>query len=87
MRGILLGITSLLLVGCSTTPGIEVRTVKVPVLSVEKCIQKKDIPAKPSDLEEMPFNLEVVARLALAKVAEWQAYGNKVDPVLKGCAG
>lgn len=84
MRGIAFSL--LLLGGCTTTPGIRVERVEVPIVTVEKCIQKKDIPAKPSSLEKMPFSLEVATRLSLAKLAEWQAYGNKVDPILKGCA-
>jgi hypothetical protein len=78
-----------LLAGCATpkTPGIEVRTVETVVTRVEKCIAEADIPSRPRALPKRPSkDARVLADLLLAKVRSWELYGDKVDPVLKGCA-
>ncbi len=76
----------LLLCGCTTRYGTKVETIEVPVLRVEKCVKKEDIPTRPDQLGELPSNLETAMRIALAKIADWKAYGNQVDLGLQGCA-
>jgi len=76
----------LLLAGCSHT-GIRTQFVDRPVLKVEKCIKKGDIPVQPKKLSEegMPLDLEGLAAAALAKVSEWTRYGGKADILFSGC--
>lgn len=77
-----------MLAGCSTAqPAIEVRTVDVPVLRVEKCVTGSDIPKRPSDLPKRPASISAALDLTYAKVLEWQGYGARADAVLRGCAG
>jgi hypothetical protein len=77
------------LAACATkpTPGIEVRTVEVPVIRVEKCLSPGDIPAKPKALPPRPKSAGGALDVAVAKVLEWEIYGDKAEAVLKGCAG
>ena len=79
---------ALLLAGCAhKEPGVDVRTVEVPVLRVEKCVAGKDIPKVPAALPKRPKNVSNALDLAVAKVLEYQRYAAKADAVLKGCAG
>lgn len=86
MRGaVLLG--SAVLAGCaSPQPGVEVRTVEVPVIRVERCIAESDIPRRPSNLPKRPSSISAALDLAYAKVLEWQSYGARADGALRGCA-
>lgn len=81
-------ILSALLAGCAhDQAGIDVRTVEVPVIRVERCIAAGDIPVPPADLPTRPANISAALDLAVAKVFEWQTYGAKAGAVLRGCAG
>lgn len=75
-----------LLVGCSTTkePGVRIEYVDRPVIKVEKCIKKEDVPKQPVK-EVLPDNLESAFALALAKLSEWTGYGKRVDIIVKNC--
>lgn len=88
MRGTCAGIALLALAGCAgkPLPAVEVRTVEVPVLRVEKCIAKADVPAKPAALPKRPQAIGKALDVAVAKVLEWQTYGDRADAVMKGCA-
>ena len=81
-------ILPLLLAGCAhkVQPAIEVRTVEVPVIRVEKCIALADIPKVPADLPKRPPGISAALDIAVAKVLELQTYVSKADPLLKGCA-
>lgn len=77
----------LLLAGCATAePAVRVETVEVPVIRVEKCVAKADVPELPAALPPRPSYLPAALDLALAKVLEWVSYGEKADAVLQGCA-
>lgn len=83
-------IVAISLAGCGTPkqPGIEIRTVETVVTRVEKCIDPTDVPKKPAALPRRPSSdARVLADLLLSKVRQWENYGDKADPVLKGCAG
>lgn len=78
------------LAGCASPkePGIEIRTVETVVTRVEKCIDPADVPKRPSALPRRPSSdARVLADLLLSKVRQWESYGEKADPVLRGCAG
>lgn len=78
-----------LAVGCSTPkePGIEVRTVEVPVIRVTSCLQEKDIPAKPRGLPaRRPKSISAALDVAVAAALEGQNYADKADALLRGCA-
>lgn len=77
-----------LLAGCATTaPAVRVETIEVPVIRVEKCVAASDVPTRPSALPPRPNDIRAALDLAVAKVLEWTSYGEKADPVLRGCAG
>ena len=80
---------ALLLAGCAgkSEPAVEIRTVEVPVLRVEKCVAEKDIPRVPGALPKRPTNVSSALDLAVAKVLEFQKYAAKADAVMRGCAG
>lgn len=90
MRGNSFKIVGLaLLVGaCATArpPAVQVKYVDRPILVQKECVQKGDVPSRPQSLGATPHSLEVVARLALAKVAEYEAYANKADPIMASCS-
>lgn len=78
----------LLLAGCSSTkPAVEVRTVEVPVIRVEKCVETAKVPRKPGALGKRPTVIRAAVDTLLAKVREWELYGDRADVVLRGCAG
>ncbi len=78
----------LLLAGCAAKePAVEIRTVSVPVVRVEKCVTEKDIPKVPAALPKRPKSISNALDLAVAKVLEFQKYSVKADAVMKGCAG
>jgi hypothetical protein len=81
-------ILTLLAAGCAhKEPAMQVRTVEVPVLRVEKCVAAGDVPRRPAALPKRPKSISAALDLAVAKVLEWQSYGDRADAVLKGCAG
>lgn len=78
-----------LLSSCATPPppAVQVRKVEVPVLRTEKCIEAKDIPAKPAGLPKpRPKAIGSALDIAVAKVLELLSYANKADALLRGCA-
>lgn len=78
----------LCLAGCATKPpAVEVRTVEVPVLRIEKCVAEKDIPRKPGPLPKRPKTISSALDVAVAKILEMQTYADKADALLRGCAG
>lgn len=95
MRGIIcsrltaLKLAPLLLLGaCATTqPGIRTVMVDRPVIQVEHCVKKEDVPTRPATLNSgpTPSNLEQALSLALAKISEWTRYGNRTDEILRAC--
>ena len=85
MRSIIL---CLALAGCaSAPPAVDVRTVRVPVVRVEKCLAPADVPKRPGALPKRPSTISAALDVAVAKILEWQNYGDRADAVLKGCAG
>ena len=87
MRRLLSLCGALALSGCATAQrGIEVRTVEVPVLRVETCIDEADIPRRPGPLPRRPASAVAALDIAIAKLLEWTSYGEKADALLKGCA-
>lgn len=77
----------LLLAACAhSEPAVDVRTVEVPVIRVDKCVATKDIPARPAPLPKRPKSISAAVDLLLAKVRSWELWGDKVDPLLRGCA-
>lgn len=89
MKKIVIAASALALAGCaSSQPGIDVRTVEVPVVRVEKCIAAEDVPETPPWLgRRKSRDARVLADILLARVFEWQVYGKKVEAVMKGCTG
>lgn len=87
MRMSLLAIP-VLLAACGSTPrGVEVRTIEVPVLRVEKCLSPPLIPVQPGKLPSpRPENVSRALDLSVAKVLQWEQYGGKADALLRGCA-
>lgn len=76
------------LAGCATKPpAVEVRTVQAPVIRVEKCVSPSDVPKRPDPLPKRPATISAALDIAVAKVLEWQIYGDRASAVLKGCAG
>lgn len=76
-----------LLAGCnSRKPVIDVQTVEVPVLRVERCLDKKDIPARPGPLPKRPSSVSVAVDILLGKVRNWELYGDKADASMQACA-
>lgn len=89
MRGIAFKLLPVvLLASCATTPGIKTVLVDRPVIKVEKCIKKEDVPQRPEDLKRtpMPKDLETALSVAIAKISEWTRYGNKTDEIMKNCS-
>lgn len=78
-----------LLAACNTAQsGVEIRTVEVPVLRVEKCVKTTDIPQRPARLATpRPNNASRALDLAVAKVMQWERYGGEAHALLNGCAG
>lgn len=79
---------SLLLSACAASPpAIKDVPVNVPVIQVQKCIKKSDIPTRPEPLaKSAPSDLEVALSLALAKISEWYRYGERADAAMSACA-
>jgi hypothetical protein len=65
-------------------PQIEYRTVLVdhPVA----CVNEVDIFARPAPLGANPHDARLGEPIALAKVREWERYGDHNDPKLHACA-
>ena len=77
---------ALALGGCATRqPAIEIRTVEVPVLRVETCFEKADLPKVPSGLPKRPSTVSSALDVAVAKVIEFQGYAAKADALLNIC--
>lgn len=76
-----------LLLGCGERPepGIKIQYVDRPVVTVEKCIKKEDVPTRPDKLGGTPSDLEQALSLALAKVSEFTRYANKTEIIMKNC--
>lgn len=89
MRGAIFKLMPLLLLaGCaSTQPGIRTIMVDRPVVQVEHCVNKEDVPARPAPLNTgpPPSDLEQALSVALAKISEWTRYGNRTDEILRAC--
>jgi hypothetical protein len=89
MRGVIFKLMPLLfLAGCaSTQPGIRTVMVDRPVVQVEHCVNKEDVPARPASLNTgpAPSDLEQALSVALAKISEWTRYGNRTDEILRAC--
>lgn len=89
MRGIIFKLAPLLLLGaCATTqPGLRTVMVDRPVIQVEHCVKKEDVPARPATLNSgpTPSSLDQALSLALAKLSEWTRYGNRTDEILRAC--
>lgn len=88
MRGILFSLlVGLSLCGCTTNAGIKTVFVDRPVITVEKCIKKEDVPVRPQALKDGPHptTLDQALGFAEAKVSEWTRYGDKTDVIVKGC--
>lgn len=89
MRGTLFRLLPLLLLAsCTTTKGIHTQFVDRPVITIEKCVKKEDIPTPPAPLRSQPApkDLEDMASKAMGKVGEWEQYGHKTDQILKKCS-
>lgn len=87
LRVIVVGALSGALMACSTAePGIEVRTVEVPV--PQPCLPADQIPAEPATVGHL---LNGVAAHDLAVVAEsalkLRAWGQEMHTALVACAG
>jgi hypothetical protein len=79
----------LLLAACSTTsqPGIEVRTVEVPVIELVACLAPEDIPAQPGDLERpLPVDARNLAVVLTQKLLEWRQYGVEANAAMERCS-
>lgn len=89
MRGAIFKLTPILLLGaCSATqPGIRTVLVDRPVVQVEHCLNREDVPSRPAPLntEPIPSDLEQALSVALAKISEWTRYGNTTDEILRAC--
>lgn len=76
------------LAGCATKPpAVDIRTVQVPVIRVEKCIAPGDVPKRPGPLPKRPATISAALDIAVAKVLEMTSYAEKADALLRGCAG
>lgn len=85
---ILLAVTCSALAGCQTKqPGIKVEYVDRPVVKIEKCLKKGDLPKQPGKLaaEGLPPDIERALSLSLATVSAWQRYGSETDKILERC--
>ena len=82
-------IAPLALAACSTAspPGIEVRTVEVPVLVQTPC--PGVVPARPAPLPtELPGSLEALSALLASKLVEWSGpgkYGDQAEAFFRAC--
>lgn len=88
MRIVILAL-AILSAGCARKePAVEVRTVEVPVIRVQKCLDGKDIPRKPARLASVkrPTSIKAALDLAVAKALEGETYADKADALLRGCA-
>lgn len=76
------------LAACSTPqPGIEVRTVEVPVIRTQKCLDAANVPQRPAKLQSpRPPNASRALDLAVSKVMQWERYGGEAHVLLNGCA-
>lgn len=79
--------TALTLAGCATTePGIEVRTVEVPVEVLRPCPAKA--PVRPDPGGPWPSGLLALSAALAAKLAEYSApgkYADQVDAYVAAC--
>lgn len=88
MTKILVALIPVLLTACSTVkPGIEVRTVEVPVIHTQRCIDPANVPQRPAKLQTpRPPDARRALDLAVAKVMQWERYGGEAHVLLNGCA-
>lgn len=75
----------ILLSACASKPAIEVRTVEVLKPVPVACVAAVDIPERPGPLPPRPEDARQALDLAVAKVLEWQGYGERASAVLAGC--
>lgn len=77
---------SLTLAACSTPrPGIEIRTVEVPVEVMRPCLT--EIPVRPERFDSGgETDARNLAALLTAKLLEWRQYGTEAGMALRRCA-
>lgn len=87
MRRLLVTAAMLLVSACATSqPGIEVRTVEVPVETQKPC--PGTVPQRPAKIEPLADTAEAALAQALAKLAEWSApgkYGDQAEAYFRAC--
>ena len=82
-------LAALVLAACSTTgtPGIEVRTVEVPVEVQKPC--PGIVPQRPDELARpLPTDANALAALLAAKLVEWAGpgqYGEQAESYFRTC--
>ena len=86
-RTIILCLAAALAACKSAPPAVEVRTVEVPVIRVERCLAAGDMPPQPAALPKRPGTISAALDVAVAKVLEWQSYGARAAAAMKGCGG
>lgn len=80
---------ALMLTSCTTAspPGIEVRTVEVPVEIQRPC--PGTVPVRPAPLARpLPTDAQALAALLAAKLVEWAdegKYGDQAEAYVKAC--
>lgn len=81
-------VSVVLLAACQTAqPAVEVRTVEVPVIRVQRCIDPATIPNRPAKLQSpRPPDARRALDLAVAKVMQWERYGGEAHVLMNGCA-
>lgn len=81
-------LTVLALSACATAkePGIEVRTVEVPVEVQKPC--PGTVPVRPAPIGALPTDLVALAAALGAKLAEWSdagKYGDQAESYFRAC--
>tara|TARA_Y100001951_G_scaffold88698_2_gene80467 strand:- start:7415 stop:7681 length:267 start_codon:yes stop_codon:yes gene_type:complete len=79
---------AVLAAGCTTRePGIQIRTVEVPVQTIVPCLSTSDIPAEPTLPDTLPQDARDLARELTAHILEWRLFGQEATGLLNVCAG
>lgn len=74
--------------GCVSGDGANLNVQHVPVYLDRPvaCVPADKIPARPGALPARPADARQGEAVAVAKVREWEGYGDHADPLLRACA-
>lgn len=74
--------------GCVSGDGAHLNVQHEPVYLDRPvaCVPAGNIPTKPGALPPRPRDARQGEAVAVAKVREWEGYGDHADPLLQACA-